>query len=123
MPEIWNVNSLKQHFDDLRKADKDALAIALTSADKATTKAEEAQKVVNASQNEFRGTLKDQAATLMPRSESEQVAKELRSQIDDLKGKVTSIESSKQGAANSLKGVYAAIAALAGLVLLANTVL
>lgn len=122
----WSVDTLKHHFDDLRQADKDALAIALTSADKATEKAETAQKVVNASQNEFRATLKDQAATLMPRSESEQVFKELRTQLDDLKTRVSKIENIKLGANESRTGLYAAIATvgviLGILVLVANGV-
>ena len=111
----WTVDSLKELFEALRQADKEALAIALTSADKANEKAEAAQRVVNTSQNEFRGTLKDQAATLMPRGESEAVTKELRTQIDDLKGKVTTLESRKQGASDNQKGIYAAIAAVGGI--------
>lgn len=122
----WTVDTLKMHFDDLRQADKDALKLALNAADKANDKAETAQRVVNKSQNEFRGTLKDQAATLMPRSESEAVSKEFRTQLDDLKAKVNSLENRKQGAADSMKGIYAAIAAVGGIlaiiIMLANGV-
>lgn len=56
-----------------------------TAAKEAVNKAETAQGHVNESQNEFRGTLRDQAATLMPRAESELVARELRIQLDDLR--------------------------------------
>ena len=50
---------------------KEAVAAALAASEKAVDKAETAQSKVNATQNEFRGTLKDQAATLMPIKEAE----------------------------------------------------
>lgn len=62
-------------------AQKDSTAAALAASEKAVNKAEDAQKVVNASQNEFRATLKDQAAMLMPRSETENLIRELRGLI------------------------------------------
>jgi len=43
---------------------QEQLKIAFTASEKAVAKAEEAQLRVNATQNEFRGALKDQAATL-----------------------------------------------------------
>jgi len=49
-----------------------ANTIALAAADKAVAKAEENQRHINLTQNEFRGTLSDQAAQLMPRKEAEQ---------------------------------------------------
>jgi hypothetical protein len=62
-------------------AQKDSTAAALAASEKAVNKAEDAQKVVNTGQNEFRATLKDQAATLMPRSETENLIRELRGLI------------------------------------------
>jgi hypothetical protein len=55
-----------------------AVAAALSASDKAVTKAEIAQAKVNETQNEFRGSLRDQAATQMPRQEAENVFRELR---------------------------------------------
>lgn len=64
----------------LASAEK-AVAAALIAADKAVSKAEVAQGKVNETQNEFRGSLRDQAATQMPRSEAENTFRELRGLI------------------------------------------
>jgi preprotein translocase subunit SecF len=58
-----------------------AVTAALTAADKAVGKAELAQAKVNETQNEFRGTLRDQATAFMPRSETENLVRELRGLI------------------------------------------
>lgn len=78
-----------KRIDQLREADqravlaalaaqKEATAAALTASDKAINKAEEAQLRVNATQNEFRGSLADQNALTMPRLEAEGIFRELR---------------------------------------------
>jgi hypothetical protein len=56
-------------IDAALSAAKDAVAAALIAAERATTKAEVTQNQRLDSQNEFRGQLKDQASTLMPRVE------------------------------------------------------
>ncbi len=53
-------------------AQKDSVAAALVSADRAVTKAEGAAKERLDSMNEFRGTLSDQATTFITRNEAEQ---------------------------------------------------
>jgi hypothetical protein len=58
-----------------------AVAAALAASEKAVNKAEVAQANVNETQNEFRGTLRDQALTFMPRSEAENLVRELRGLI------------------------------------------
>lgn len=63
-------------------AQEKAVAAALAASEKAVDKSEIAQKAVNEGQNEFRATLKDQAATLMPRSETENLVRELRGLIN-----------------------------------------
>lgn len=60
-----------------------AVNAALVASEKAVDKAEVAQGKVNETQNEFRGALRDQAATQMPRSEAENVFRELRGLISD----------------------------------------
>ena len=60
--QVKGVNSI------LVERDKQ-VGIALTSIEKATTKAEEAQQRVNQTQNEFRGALKDQAGLLATKDE------------------------------------------------------
>lgn len=84
---------LDERFEGQEKAVNAALAAAekavnaaLESSEKAVTKAEIAQQRVNETQNEFRGTLRDQAADLMPRSETELLVKDLRAQIETLRG-------------------------------------
>ena len=92
---IWSIPALKEYVDQRFAASEVAVATALSSAEKAVTaaltaaekavaKAELSQEKVNATQNEFRGTLRDQAANLMPRAETELIYKELRQSIDDL---------------------------------------
>lgn len=100
--------SLREHLEALRADDKEALKIALEAASTAVGKAEQAQSKVNETQNEFRGTLKDQAATLMPRTETEQLIKALREEsergragiqkdVDALKTSSTAIEGRSKG--------------------------
>ena len=71
-------------------AQKESAAAAVTSAQAAVDKAEQAQLRVNMTQNEFRGTLADQNATvertMMPRAETELLIKDLRGRIDVLSG-------------------------------------
>jgi hypothetical protein len=59
--------------------------LALTSSEKAVTKAEVATEKRFDSVNEFRGSLKDQAATLIPRVEADARFKTLEDKIEDLK--------------------------------------
>jgi hypothetical protein len=59
-------------------------AIAFTAAQKAVETALDAQRAVNSTQNEFRGTLSDQARLLMPRSEAEQIIKTMAEKIEQL---------------------------------------
>ena len=70
-----------KRIDQLREADQRAVVAALISAEKAVDKANDAQQRVNETQNEFRGTLADQARTLMPRTETENLVRELRDLI------------------------------------------
>ncbi len=58
-----------------------AVTAALVASEKAVDKAEVAQKAVNETQNEFRGTLRDQASNFMPRIETENLVRELRGLI------------------------------------------
>lgn len=74
-------------------AAKEAVAAALTASEKAIIKAEAAQQRVNEGQNEFRGTLKDQAATLMPRAETEILLREMRANIATLSDQVGNMRS------------------------------
>ena len=56
-----------QRFLDYQRS----IDIASTAAQRATDLAGDTQKDINATQNEFRGQLKDQAGTFMPRAEAD----------------------------------------------------
>jgi hypothetical protein len=62
--------------------------LALSSSEKAITKAEFATEKRFDAVNEFRGTLSDQAATLMPRAEALSLFKGFSEQISELKNDV-----------------------------------
>jgi hypothetical protein len=67
-------------------------AIVSDAAQKAITTALDAQRAVNATQNEFRGTLSDQARLLMPRLEAEQAFRTMAEKIDVLTARVNARE-------------------------------
>ena len=89
-------------------ASKEAVAAALSAQDKAVSaafmaqekasgKAEISQTRVNESLNEFRGAMKDQQSTLMPRAETELLIKEARTQIDSVKTQLVESEGRRHG--------------------------
>jgi chromosome segregation ATPase len=80
-------------FVNAMSAAEKAVAAALVSTEKAVNKAEGAQQRVNETQNEFRGTLTDQAKTFMPRLESENTTRELREQIAGLGTEIKGLRS------------------------------
>ena len=93
----WTVDTLKAHFDTLRATDgknveqrfvaaEERTTLALTAADRAVIKAENATEKRFDAVNEFRATLADQASTLMPRAEAEIRLRGLSEQIEDLRG-------------------------------------
>jgi len=61
-----------------------AVSAALAASEKAVNKAEISQNKVNETQNEFRGTLRDQASLFMPRTEVESLVREIRVAIAGL---------------------------------------
>jgi hypothetical protein len=80
-----------------------AVAAALSSSDKAVDKSEIAQKGVNEGQNEFRATLRDQAATFMPRTETESLVRELRAALASQDDEIQAL----QNANSRMAGVLA----------------
>ncbi len=65
----WTVDTLKAHIEALLAEKDKQIALALTSAEKAVTKAEAATERRFESVNEFRQTLSDQAGTFISRAE------------------------------------------------------
>lgn len=71
--------------------------LALQSVEKAKDKAEDAQQRVNATQNEFRGALKDQQGTLASKSELGSLEKQItllasRSEVENVDARVQKLE-------------------------------
>lgn len=89
--------SARRAVDAALKAAKEAVDAALISAKEAVGKAEAAQQRVNQTQNEFRGTLKDQASMLMPRAEHDAEMGHIQSQLEELKGKDNVRRGGEQG--------------------------
>jgi hypothetical protein len=55
----WTLSTLKEHFEALRTADKEALDAALTTANTALEVLAENQRAYRDQQNEWRGTIND----------------------------------------------------------------
>jgi hypothetical protein len=70
-------------------------SLALTSSEKAVTKAETATEKRFDAVNEFRGSLKDQAATLFPRSEAETKFSAYDEKFEDVKKEISSLRESR----------------------------
>ena len=89
--------SWRDYVDRRFDAQKEAVAAALAAADRAVAKAESAAERRFEAQNEFRGTLSDQARMLMPRAEAEQALKTINDKIEVLSSRVNSREDRGQG--------------------------
>lgn len=83
----------EQRFDAQEKAN----TTALTAAEKAVLKAEVAAEARFASVNEFRGTLSDQTATLMPRVEAEARMQAMADKLGELGDRVNRAEGRGSG--------------------------
>lgn len=73
---LWLTNAERfdaerdRRYEDRSRAQDEKTALALSAAEKAISKAEAATEKRFDAVNEFRGTLSDQAATLLPRAEA-----------------------------------------------------
>lgn len=94
-------------------AQEKAVAAALAAADRAVAKAETAAERRFESQNEFRGTLTDQARTFMPRAEAEQTMRAMNEKLENLTARVNSRDDRGRGAG----ALWGSIAAGVGLLI------
>jgi len=94
-------DAVRQRFEGQEKA----VAAALAAAKEAVGKAESAAEKRFDSVNEFRSTLKDQQATLMPRTEVDVRFKGLESKLADLDGRVVQIVARAEGSAQLWQGI------------------
>lgn len=99
----------------------DKVALALAAADKAVTKAETANEKRFESVNEFRGTLADQAATLISRTEHDATVASLSEKLEDIKTRLDKSEGKGVGLNAGwlyLIGIIAALGTVISLIVL-----
>lgn len=102
----WTVDTLREHIMGLLAEKDKQIAIALTSAEKAVTKAEAATEKRFDSVNEFRKTLSDQASSFVTRVEYDT----LKERIDRSEGKSLGL-SAGWGYLVGIVGIVIAVAA------------
>jgi len=112
----WNLASLKEHFDALRQADKEAVATALAAAEKAVTAAltaakEAVLKAENAAEKRFEAGNEIRGAMMDAQKNFPNLA-----QFDALKEQVTRLELSVSGSAKKFEG-FGQLGLIAGLVI------
>lgn len=105
--------SLKEHIDQRFVDSEKALNIALTATQRASDLALDAQKGVNATQNEFRGALKDQAGNFITRKEMEAIISKIDADIRTLELSKATLE----GKASQASAYASMAVALVGLVI------
>lgn len=112
----WAVDTLKEYFER-RITDQDkAVQAALIAAKEAVIKAETATEKRFESVNEFRAQLADQSSTLMPRQEYSVQHKALEDRVTDLNDRMNKNDGAKQGSDITIGKIYAAIAAVGGVI-------
>ena len=90
--EIARLDERLRGLDRLLEEREKQVRIAFVNAEKAVEKAETAQRIVNTTQNEFRGALKDQAGTFATQLE-----------VDRLLERVQAIERMEAGGAGRVR--------------------
>jgi hypothetical protein len=112
--------TLREYVDVRFDAQEKAVSAALAAAKEAVTKAESASEKRFESINEFRGTLSDQARTLMPRAEAEAQFKVLNEKLEAINARLSARENQSQGLAAGWGYVvgFVGVATAIGMVLL-----
>jgi hypothetical protein len=130
-PSSWTIDSvlvhlnrvlaeMDQRFEQRFEGQQRATDAALTSAKEAVLKAETAAERRFEGVNEFRATLADQAATLMPRAETEQRLRALTDRINDLALIVSQMQGHDTGVSAAwgyLAGAVGVVAAVVGILI------
>jgi formate-dependent nitrite reductase cytochrome c552 subunit len=96
--ETTRIQVQEKANDQRFEAQEKAVAAALAAAKEAVTKAEAAAEKRFDSVNEFRGQLKDQAATLMPRTEVTALLKSVDEKTRDNEDKINRVIARSEGA-------------------------
>jgi hypothetical protein len=127
----WTVDTLRAHLvaligeldrrsEQRFDAQEKAVQAALTAAKEAVLKAEVAAEKRADAANEFRGQLADQAATLMPRSETTLMFAAIAERVDKLEASADKLGGRRRGIADGwgyLVGAVGVVGALVALVL------
>jgi len=95
MSSEWTVDTLKDHFDDLRKDDQVAIQAALSAAKEANSKAENAYDKRFEGVNEFRGTVNDIISNCVTRAEWSGAHEALLEKITELQRRADKQEGAK----------------------------
>jgi hypothetical protein len=116
-----------RRYEERFRAMDEKTSLALTASEKAVSKAETATEKRFDSVNEFRGSLKDQAATLLPREEADAKFKAIESKIDEMKKEIVGLrefrsggigkELQKEAGTHSFFAVFAAIGTVISLII------
>jgi hypothetical protein len=80
-----------RRYEERFKAMDEKTGLALTSSEKAVAKAETATEKRFDAVNEFRGQLKDQASTLLPKAEADAKFRAYDEKLDDIKKEIASL--------------------------------
>lgn len=97
MATEWTLETLHEHWKALRRDDQAAVASALSAAERAATKADNAMEKRFDGVNEFRAALADQASNLMPRAEYAAQHKALADQVRTLSDQLNTLASNSEG--------------------------
>lgn len=112
----WTVGTLYAHFDARLRDMRESIGNAIASADKAVSKAEAATERRFESVNEFRNTLKDQAATFITRNDYDSRNQAVADKIAALETRLNAHDSLTKGRSQGISAIGAIVlGALAGL--------
>jgi hypothetical protein len=100
-------NERDRRYEDRFKAMDEKTSLALTASEKAVTKAEVSTEKRFDAVNEFRGTLSDQAATLLPRAEASARFTSYDEKFEEMKKEIVSLRESRKGSEGISQGYKA----------------
>jgi hypothetical protein len=101
-----------RRYEERFRAMDEKTSLALTASEKAVSKAETATEKRFDAVNEFRGSLSDQTATLLPRAEAEARFKALDAKNEDLKNEVSGLRESRSSGEGKEKAGQHSIATI-----------
>ena len=113
-------NAQQQALQDALVGQEKAVSAALQAADRAVIKAETASEKRFDAVNEFRATLADQAATLMPRAEAETRLNSFSDKLGEITDRINRSEGKSGGIASSWGILLGALGGIAILFTLAR---